>query len=133
MGVARAPTDGLEIVAVRATAAWRVVTLAEVSRVDDAQMSGPMIEVEARDELLSQEIDGEMVLLDLDLRSGMYLGLNRLGTFIWKLLISNDGSISAGTIVEAVTGEFEVEPATARRDLDQLLVELSSNRLVRVG
>jgi hypothetical protein len=131
MGVARAPTDGLEIVAVRATAAWRVVTLAEVSRVDDAQMSGPMIEVEARDELLSQEIDGEIVLLDL--RSGMYLGLNRLGTFIWKLLISNDGSVSAGTIVEAVTGEFEVEPATARRDLDQLLVELSSNRLVRVG
>jgi hypothetical protein len=41
---------------------------------DEATTSGPRIEVEARGELLSQEIDGEMVLLDL--RSGMYLGLN---------------------------------------------------------
>src|SRR2546423_3220492 len=105
--------------------------LEEISSMDESRVGQRRVSTVGADHLLSQEIDGEMVLLDL--RSGMYLGLNRLGTFIWKLLISNDGSISAGTIVEAVTGEFEVEPATARRDLDQLLLELSSNRLVRVG
>jgi hypothetical protein len=89
-----------------------------------------MIEVEGGGELLSHEIDGEMVLLDL--RSGMYLGLNRLATFIWNLIVTNHGSLAAGKIVEAVTGEFDVEPATARHDLDQLLLELRSNRLVRV-
>jgi coenzyme PQQ synthesis protein D (PqqD) len=129
-GVPLRPTDGLCIAVVPATTAWRVVNLAEVYRLNDAPTSGPMIEVEARGELLSQEIDGEMVLLDL--RSGMYLGLNRLGTFIWKLIDTAHGAVAAETIVQAVTGQFDVDPGRARQDLDQLLVELSSNRLVRV-
>lgn len=106
------------------------IGLADVHRPANSGKEVLRIEIERSDQLLSQEIDGEMVLLDL--RTGMYLGLNRVGTFIWKLVSSRGGPVGADEIADAVAGGFEVEAGAARRDLDEFITELSSNRLVRV-
>lgn len=92
--------------------------------------AGRSLQVESGSQIVSREIDGEMVLLDL--RSGMYYGLNQVGAFVWRLISARQGTIPVVEIVDAVVGEFDVEGATARRDLDQLLLELTSNRLVSV-
>ena len=81
------------------------------------------------DRVLSREIDGETVLFDL--RSGMCLGLNEVGTFVWRLIGARQTVSAPGEIADAVASEFEVDRETARRDLDRLLAELSSNGLVR--
>jgi hypothetical protein len=104
--------------------------LEEISSMDESRGEQRRVTTVGADHLLSQEIDGEMVLLDL--RSGMYLGLNGVGTFVWKLISSRESPVGVGEIAEAVAAEFDVATATARRDLDQLLEELSSNRLVHI-
>src|SRR2546421_6638596 len=104
--------------------------LEEISSMDESRGGQRRVSTVGADHLLSQEIDGEMVLLDL--RSGMYLGLNGVGTFVWKLISSRGSPVGVGEIAEAVAAEFDVATATARRDLDQLLEELSSNRLGQI-
>jgi 8-oxo-dGTP pyrophosphatase MutT (NUDIX family) len=113
-----------------ATAGMGVIGLTDVYGLEELSAAGLRVEIERGEQLLSQEIDGEMVLLDL--RSGMYLGLNRVGTFIWKLIHSRGGSVPAEEIADAVIREFEVEAGAARRDVGQFISDLSSNRLVRV-
>jgi hypothetical protein len=104
--------------------------LEDISSVDESGGRLRRVSTVGQDHLLSQEIDGEMVLLDL--RSGMYLGLNGVGTFVWKLISARESPVGVGEIAEAVAAEFDVATNTARRDLDQLLEELSSNRLVHI-
>ena len=47
--------------------------------------------VRIQEDVLFQELQGEAVLLNL--KTGVYLGLNPLGTRIWKLL-QEDGALS---------------------------------------
>jgi hypothetical protein len=129
-GAARPPTLGWMVTVVRLTAPQEGRALEDVASVDGSPGGQRRVSTVAAYHLLSQEIDGEMVLLDL--RSGMYLGLNGVGTFVWKLISSRESPVGVGEIVEAVAAEFDVAAATARRDLDQLLEDLSSNHLVHI-
>src|SRR2546423_14492858 len=86
--------------------------LEEISSMDESRVGQRRVSTVGADHLLSQEIDGEMVLLDL--RSGMYLGLNGVGTFVWKLISSRGSPVGVGEIAEAVAAEVDVAPATAR-------------------
>jgi hypothetical protein len=126
----RPPALGLDGSAVPFTALLEGRALEDIASMDESRGGQRRVSTVGADQLLSQEIDGEMVLLDL--RSGMYLGLNGVGTFVWKLISSSEGPVGVGEIAEAVAAEFDVATATARRDLDQLLEELSSNRLVHI-
>ncbi|MBM4356747.1 MAG: PqqD family protein [Deltaproteobacteria bacterium] len=76
-------------------------------------------------QVLSRILDGEAVLLDLE--GGAYLGLNDVGTVVW-------GALGEGlTLAEActrVTAAFEVDEATARRDVEALLDELLRRGLI---
>ena len=76
-------------------------------------------------EVISQEVSGETVLLDLD--SEHYFGLDEIGTRIWQLIReSGDLRIIYSTLLE----EYEVEEERLRTDLDALLGEITDLGLV---
>jgi hypothetical protein len=83
--------------------------------------------VEPAEELLSSELDGEAVILDLT--SGVYFGLNGVGARVWELLgEARDLRAVRDTLID----EFEVEPGRCEADLIELVGRMVSGGLVRV-
>ncbi|MBI4703907.1 MAG: PqqD family protein [Deltaproteobacteria bacterium] len=76
-------------------------------------------------DVLSRILDGEAVLLDL--RDGAYYGLNEPGSRIWELLATG---MTVGELRARMLAEFDVDEATLRRDLEELLGELTRRGLV---
>jgi coenzyme PQQ synthesis protein D (PqqD) len=83
--------------------------------------------VEISEQTLSQELNGETVLLELS--RGVYFGLDEVGTRIWQLLARGD---SLDEIVAALVDEYEVSADAAAADLRALVAELEERRLVEV-
>lgn len=79
------------------------------------------------DEVLVQDVGGEVVLLDL--ASERYFGLDEIGTRIWELL--PERADLAG-VLKALCEEFEAPPALIEHDLLALVRDLSEAGLVRV-
>ncbi len=75
--------------------------------------------------VLSRVLDGDAVLLDLG--SGNYFGLNAVGTAIWQAL--GEGATVA-ELEARVLAEFDVDRATARRELEDLLADLLARGLI---
>jgi hypothetical protein len=69
----------------------------------------------------------ELVILSLE--SEEYFGLDPVGARLWQLLESH-GTVRGA--FEAALSEYDVDQATLARDLDQLLAELASRRLIDV-
>jgi hypothetical protein len=78
--------------------------------------------------VLSEVVDGETVLLHLD--SGTYFGLNRTGTRFWQLLLESG---HAARISSVISAEFGVEEETVKRDLADLLRQLTERGLLVAG
>jgi len=78
-------------------------------------------------EVISQEVSGETVLLDL--QSENYFGLDEVGTRIWQL-IKETNDLQA--IFETLLAEYDVSEERLRQDLDTLLGEISGLGLVRL-
>lgn len=74
-----------------------------------------------------RELEGEAVIVHLD--SGMYYGLDPVGTRLWQL-IDTLGQLQP--VFDAALEEFEVEPERLQHDLLQLVSELASHQLVVV-
>ena len=102
---------------VRYTADFTITEVATVMNLNQTITPSP--------EVISQEVSGETVLLDLD--SEHYFGLDEIGTRIWQLIKeSGDLRIIYGTLLE----EYEVEEERLRADLDALLGEITDLGLV---
>ena len=78
-------------------------------------------------EVLSQEVSGEMVLLDL--KSEEYLGLNEVGARIWQLL--QDGK-DLKAISDTLIDEYDVAREELDGDINRLVDELRDAGLVVV-
>lgn len=89
-------------------------------------LSAASVLVAARDQV-STELEGEAVILSL--ADGVYYGLDGVGARVWELLREPR---AVAELTEAVVAEFEVDAATAERDLLALLGELAERRLVEV-
>ena len=76
-------------------------------------------------EVISQEVSGETVLLDLD--SENYFGLDEVGTRIWQL-IKETNDLAA--IYQTLLTEYDVSEERLQQDLDTLLGEISQLGLV---
>jgi len=76
-------------------------------------------------EVISQEVSGETVLLDLE--SENYFGLDEVGTRIWQL-IKETSDLHA--IFDTLLQEYEVEERRLESDLEVLLGEISGLGLV---
>lgn len=79
-----------------------------------------------------REVDGEVVLLNV--ATGQYFGLDAVGSQVWMLLQSaGPGGANLTRLSAMVTGEFEVDLATAERDLTVLVNDLISQQLLVVA
>jgi hypothetical protein len=81
--------------------------------------------ISAAPEVLFQELDGETVLLNL--RDESYYGLDDVGTRVWQLLGEHGG---IERIVSTMLGEYDVEEATLRHDVEKLIAALLEVGLV---
>jgi len=68
--------------------------------------------VSPSDDAVFLELEGESVLLNLE--TGMYYGLDAVGTRAWQLAMA-DGSLRA--VRDALAEEYDAEPAVIERDL----------------
>ncbi len=79
------------------------------------------------DEVLAQEVSGEMVLLDL--KSEQYLGLNEVGTRIWQLLQEHS---DLDNVFKILLDEYDVEEALLKSDLNKLINDMEEAGIVAV-
>lgn len=75
--------------------------------------------------VLSQEVSGETVLLDLE--SEYYFGLDEVGTRIWQL-IRDSGELH--TIYNTLLEEYEVEETQLWTDLEALITDACERGLI---
>ncbi|MDD5034414.1 MAG: PqqD family protein [Methylococcaceae bacterium] len=77
------------------------------------------------EEVVYEKIGDEAVLLHLE--TGTYFGLNPVGSRMWELLTaSGDPQV----VLDHIQEEYDVEDEVLRRDLDQLINELMSKKLI---
>jgi hypothetical protein len=83
--------------------------------------------VTARPEHIASELEGEAIILQIE--SGLYYGLNPIGSRIWEL-------IQVPTTVERLRQqllqEYDVQPEVCDRDLRHLLQDLQSKGLIEI-
>lgn len=83
--------------------------------------------VQRKDELLTTEIDGEVIAMSIE--NGACYGLNRMGTRIWAMIAA---PISIDAICRTLLGEFDVAPDVCRRDVTELLETLRAENILTV-
>ena len=81
--------------------------------------------IRIRKDVVFRDLEGEMVLLNL--ATGVYFGLDPVGTRIWALI---DAGRTVEQIVSAITAEYDVDAAVCRADLERFLATLRDNDLV---
>jgi len=77
-------------------------------------------------DVLSRNLDGETVLLDLE--TGTYFGLDAVGTRIWELIAQNQ---PPPAILKVILDEYDVDEQRARTDLLEPLGALVAKGLIR--
>lgn len=75
--------------------------------------------------VLSREVGGETVLLNLE--SGVYYGLDAVGTRVWNLLAQ---SKTLTDVCSIMVDEYDVAPDVLLRDLTALVRDLCEKRLL---
>jgi len=76
-------------------------------------------------DVIFREIGGEAVILNL--KTERYLGLDEVGTRIWKVL---QASGSVESTFKTLLEEYDVEPSHLERDLNEFIDQLIENGLV---
>ncbi len=84
--------------------------------------------IAAAPEQISSDLSGESVLLSL--KSGIYYGLNEVGTFIWNLIQQPN---TVQNIREAVLAEYDVDADMCDRDVNMILKALLDAELIEVS
>jgi len=75
--------------------------------------------------LVWRVVDGEALIVDL--ASGRFFSLDRVGTEVWTGL---KNGLDLAQIVDAIATTYGVDEQTVRRDVNDLLEELSREGLV---
>jgi sulfur transfer complex TusBCD TusB component (DsrH family) len=83
--------------------------------------------VVAAGDLLSSAFGPELVILNL--RDGVYYGLEDVGARLWSLL---QQPVAVSAIRDALVAEYDVEPARCGRDVRALLQDLAARGLVEI-
>ncbi len=78
-------------------------------------------------DVVYQDLDGEMVLLNID--SGQYFGIDKVGSHIWQLL---ERQLSVGEIVRTLLDEYDIQESVCQEQVAEFFQELDSNNLLIV-
>ena len=76
-------------------------------------------------DVLFRVLDGEAVILNL--RSGIYFGLDTIGTRMWQLIRDHSSSTQ---IISILLDEYEVAKDQLEKDLEQLIEDLLGKGLI---
>lgn len=76
---------------------------------------------------ISTVLEDETVILDIE--SGVYSGLNEVGTSVWNLL---ENQVTFAEMREAIVAEFDVTAEECCKNLLSFLKELEQNKLIEV-
>lgn len=83
--------------------------------------------LQTSDDVVSREVAGEMVLLDLS--SGLYFGLNRVGSRAWERLC--DSPCSVTDLTKMIESEFDATYEQIERDVTELVRNLAEKKLIK--
>jgi len=97
----------------------RIAMLKELTLVDS---------VSVPEGVVSRELDGETVLLNLD--TGIYFGLDAVATDMWRAMHSTK---ALGEAVETVRAQYAADPVVLRDDLLRLANRMLTKGLLQVG
>lgn len=89
-------------------------------------MSHHSVVMVAKDQV-SADLGGEMAILNL--KNGVYYGLNEIGAKIWNLI---QAPRKVSEIRDAILEQYEVEPERCERDLLAILQKLLDAGLIAV-
>lgn len=78
-------------------------------------------------DILSQELDGETVILDLDREH--YFGLDATGTRVWQLISETR---DLGEVLRVLQDEFDADETTLIHDLRRIVTDLTQAGLITV-
>lgn len=81
-----------------------------------------------QDEVIFHPVSGELVLLDM--RSGEYLGLDDIGSEIWRLIAEG---VAAEEMACHLAERYGADPAVVKRDLAAFLDDLREADLIRAA
>lgn len=82
-------------------------------------------QIKPSENVVWRDLQGEGVLLDL--KSGVYFGLDSVGTRIWTLL-QDHGELE--TVLQQLLAEYDVNQETCARDLLELVGSMMEKGLV---
>ena len=91
-------------------------------------MLTPDSSIAAARETVFSDLGDEVAILDL--RSGTYFGLNRIGAFVWSLIQS---PTTFADVCVAVENEYAVDSHRCAHDLGVLFDELAQHELVVIN
>jgi hypothetical protein len=80
------------------------------------------------EDVIHRDLDGEAVILNL--KSGIYFGLDPVGTRMWTLI---SDLREPAKVLEALLSEYDVEEDRLRSDLDHLIEQLVSHGLLELS
>jgi len=83
------------------------------------------VNIRIPDDVVFRVLGDEAVILNLS--TGIYFGLDTVGTRMWQLISEYGSTEKAG---EALLAEYEVEEGQLRRDLDLLIQQLKDKGLL---
>jgi Coenzyme PQQ synthesis protein D (PqqD) len=83
--------------------------------------------VVAANDQVSSDLGGEVAILNL--RAGMYYGLDDVGARVWQLL---QEPTVVGDLQATIAQEYEVEPTRASDDVIALLSQMADEGLIEV-
>jgi hypothetical protein len=79
------------------------------------------------DHVITRAVDDTTVVLDID--TGRSFTLDAVGTRVWTLLVSTP---SAQTTYDTLLSEYAGDPIEVRADLESMIEQLTTNRLLSV-
>ena len=75
--------------------------------------------------MIARELSGETVLLNLE--SGIYYGLDAVGTRIWQLIVQG---CTIASVCDTMLAEYDVAPDVLRGDIVRLVGDLRERGIV---
>ena len=96
----------------------------EAPKPEDQQLTPDSV-VKVAPDVLFSEVQGEAVLLNV--KTGIYFGLNEVGTFIWTSL---EESVTLRVLQEKLVEQYEASPEQVWTDLVTLIGNLHDRSLV---
>jgi len=85
------------------------------------------LRIKQSEEILFQDIEDELIILNINDEN--YLGLDQVGTRMWNVLLNSNTTKHA---YNQLLEEYDVEPNTLKKDLNNFINNLIENNLVKL-